>query len=230
MSFVIGVGQVYALDANDIRATIKDERMDIKATVKEDIKATITNRPTGIVKIINSHAVLSNARITGKTSDGFTIGTLEGTSVTVFVTGNTVLRRKYWGKSTLDEMQVGDTVLVAGKWKNEEKTEMTASFVRDFSIQKRHGTFFGTVSSVSTTGILLKTEKRGDQNVTITTSAKLVNRNMGTVKQTDIIVGQRVRVKGLWNNQMNTITEVTQVKDFSLPVKPSPKPSPTPKS
>jgi len=34
------------------------------------------------------------------------------------------------------------------------------------------------------------------------------------------LVGHRIRVKGLWNNKNSTVTEVSHVKDFDLPVRP----------
>ena len=44
---------------------------------------------------------------------------------------------------------------------------------------------------------------------------------------TDVQVGHRVRVKGLWDNKLNKITEVTQVKDFTIPAQ-GVAPTPTP--
>jgi len=38
----------------------------------------------------------------------------------------------------------------------------------------------------------------------------------------DIEVGHRVRVKGIWDLTNKTISEVTQIKDFSIPIQPSP--------
>jgi hypothetical protein len=38
----------------------------------------------------------------------------------------------------------------------------------------------------------------------------------------DIQIGHRIRVKGIWDITNKTISEVTQIKDFSIPAKPSP--------
>ena len=61
--------------------------------------------------------------------------------------------------------------------------------------------------------------KRADQTVTVDSSTKFSNRKGETITQSEITVGQRVRVKGLWNSNDNTVTEVKEVKDFALPVR-----------
>ena len=63
-----------------------------------------------------------------------------------------------------------------------------------------------------------KSEKRADQTVTVTSSTEFENRKGETITQTDVKVGHKVRVRGLWDRTLNTVTEVTNVKDFNLPV------------
>jgi hypothetical protein len=63
--------------------------------------------------------------------------------------------------------------------------------------------------------------------VTVSSSTKFVDRRGKTIAQTDVAVSHRIRVKGMWDNTNSTITEVTQVKDYSLPVKPAGTPTPT---
>lgn len=70
-------------------------------------------------------------------------------------------------------------------------------------------------------GLVMSTnsEKRGDQTVTVSASTKFVNRKEDAITQEDVAVGHKVRVKGLWDKDANTVTEVTHVKDFNLPLK-----------
>jgi len=150
----------------------------------------------------------------------------DGKAYTVLTDEKTKFRRRFWGKSSLDEISVNDLILVIGKWTNEEKTEIRAVLIRNLSVQKRRGAFFGKVKSVSATGFVMETAKREDQTVTLDSATKLVNRKMETITLNDIKVGHRVRVKGLWDNENHTITEVKQVKDFSIPLAPPPSPSP----
>ena len=101
--------------------------------------------------------------------------------------------------------------------------------VRNLSIQKRYGVFFGVVQSLNANGWVMTTisTKRENQTVIVSTSTKFINRKEVTITQGDIAVGHRVRVKGLWDKSNNTVSEVTSVKDFNLPPKPSPTPTPT---
>ena len=153
--------------------------------------------------------------------------TKEGVPYMVNTDDKTNFRRRFGGKSTLSEILEGDTVNVLGKWQNEDKTQILATHVRDLSIQKRHATFFGTVKSKGDGALILTTLKRGDQTVTIdSSSTKLVNRKMEEIKMTDIQIGHRIRVKGIWDLTKKVVSEVTQIKDFRIPIQPSPTATP----
>jgi hypothetical protein len=136
--------------------------------------------------------------------------------VTVMIDGNTVLRRRYWGKSSVDEFQVGDTLSIYGKWTDDGKTTVMGRLIRDWSIQKRNGVFFGKVSSVTDKGWVIET-KRGNQ--TVTSGGPSTNRRGDVIGKSDVLIGHRIRVKGLWDRTLNTITEVSGVKDYSLPLR-----------
>jgi len=152
--------------------------------------------------------------------------TKDGVTYTVSTDSNTIFRRRFGGKSSIDEISVNDTVNVLGKWQNEEKTQILATHIRDLSIQKRHATFFGTVKTKTDTTLVLTTVNRGEQTVTINTSTKLVNRKMEEITMWDIEVGHRIRVKGIWDLLNKAISEVTQIKDFNIPIQPSPTATP----
>lgn len=145
---------------------------------------------------------------------------------TVNTDDKTIFRRRYGGKSQLSEIAENDTVNVLGKWQNEGKTQILATHIRDLSIQKRHATFFGTVRTITGTTLILTTVNRGEQTVTISSSTKLVNRKMEEIAMSDIQVGNRVRVKGIWDLTKKVVSEVTQIKDFSIPIQPSPTATP----
>ncbi len=152
--------------------------------------------------------------------------TKNGVIYTVSTDSSTIFRRRFGGKSSVDEISVNDTVNVLGKWQNEEKTQILATHIRDLSIQKRHAVFFGTVKTKTDTTLVLNTVNRGEQTVTIGTLTKLVNRKMEEIKMSDIQIGHRIRVKGIWDLTNKTISEATQIKNFSIPTKPSPTPNP----
>ena len=173
-------------------------------------------------------AAIGSGTISAINGTTLTVKAKDGKQFTILTDDKTQFRRRFWGKSSLSEMSVGDMVNVIGKWTDDTKTTIQARLVRDLSIQKRNGAFIGTVQSVSSSGFVIQTVKRGILTVTTSASTKFVNRKEELITKADVIVGHRIRVKGLWDSKLNTLTEVTHVKDFSLPVKPSVTPKPTP--
>ena len=169
-----------------------------------------------VLKYTNKRGELDNVKVTAKDATSITVDN-DGTSVKVDVTANTHFRRKFWGKSDIGEISVGDSIDVIGRWTSEDKTEIKAVLIRDLSIQKRQGVFFGTVKTITDTGFVMTTIQRGTETVTLDATTKLINRKGQTITAADIQVGHKIRVRGMWDSANFTITEVTEVKDFSLP-------------
>ncbi len=167
------------------------------------------------LKYTNKRGELHNVKVTKVDAKGI-IADSEGASIKVNLQTNTHFRRKFWGKSDVGEISVGDSIDVVGRWVNEDKTEINAVLIRDLSVQKRFGVFFGTIKSMTDTGFVMTTIQRGEEVVTLG-STKLIGRKEQTITQSDIQVGHKVRVRGLWDSVNFTITETAEVKDFSLP-------------
>ncbi|HUC95277.1 MAG TPA: DUF5666 domain-containing protein [Candidatus Saccharimonadales bacterium] len=199
--------------------------------INPSIMPIATPTPTPIIKPINPNlgklrqiqleftnkrGELDNVKVTAKDASSITIDN-GGVSVKVDVATNTHFRRKFWGSSDINEISVGDSVDVIGRWTNEGKTEINAVVIRDISIQKRFGEFFGTVKSITDTGFVMTTIQRGEETVTLDPTTKLINRKGQAIATSDIQVGQIIRVRGLWDSVNFTVTEVAEVKDFSLP-------------
>jgi len=194
----------------------------------EEIREKAGSRP-GLLRDFftnKGRAAIGSGTISAITGTTLTVKAKDGKTYTVLTDDKTQFRRRFWGKGSLSEMSVGDMVNVIGKWTDDTHTVIQARLVRDLSIKKRNGVFFGTVQSVSSSGFVIQTRKRGTLTMTTSASTKFVNRKEETITKADVIVGHRIRVKGLWDSKLNTLTEVTQVKDFSLPVKPTPTSTP----
>ena len=192
------------------------------------VNSTVSGHPkiqAAIQKFKETRAVFTG-QVTAVGSSTITVNN-NGTSVQVDIASTSHFRRKFWGQSSLSEISVGDTVNVVGKWTSSADTEVTAITVRDVSIQKRNGTFFGTVTSLTSGGFVVNTIHRDSETVTFG-SAKIVDRKGGTLSQSDIKVGDKIRVRGMWDSTAKTITQTVEVKDFSLPLKASPSASPVP--
>jgi hypothetical protein len=172
---------------------------------------------------VNLRAVVMQAKIETVSASSLTVSK-EGKMYTVNITADSKIRRRFGGKSDLIEYAVGNMVNIWGTYTDATKTSINAKVIRNTSIQKRNGVFFGTVKRVGTGNFVFTSKNRGDQTVTISATSKLVNRKEIPITASDIKVGDKVRVRGLWDRSSNKITEVVHVKNFSLPAK-SPKPS-----
>lgn len=149
-----------------------------------------------------------------------TLGTtsLVVNGTTVYILPKTILIRRFGAKTSLTEFTVGDEVQVLGKWTDTTKTAVNARLIRDLSIQKRHGTFVGTIQSLSATGFVVVPISRPLQTVTVSSTTKYVDRKNAPLSFSSLVTGQKVMVRGMWDTKANTITEVTFVRDYSLPV------------
>ena len=155
--------------------------------------------------------------------DGVTLTVVEGDNTyTVLTDSTTKFRRRFWGTSSLSEISVNDLVSVVGRWQNEERTQVRAIIVRNISVQKRYGVFFGVITSVTDSGFVIQSAQRGNLTVSVSGTTNIVNRVMAPILLSDIEVGHRIRVKGTWDNVNLTISDTIQVKDFSIPILSSP--------
>lgn len=200
-------------------------RAELKAEAREDRAENLASRPGLLRDLANrifGRAAVGSGILTKKSGDTIpTVLTVTGKNGKVYsvnISEKTQLRRRFWGKATLDEFQIGDTLNIIGQWKDDAQTTIDATLIRDASIQKRFGVFIGEVVKLVSNGWIMKTIQHGDQSVTVGATTKFVNRKGQTIVQTDIKAGDRVRVRGLWDRITNTVTEVTGVKDYSLPV------------
>jgi len=149
-------------------------------------------------------------------SNNFSLNGDDGT-FQVNINDKTKFLRKFGGKSSLGEYSVGDEVIVFGKFTDDTKLIIDAKTVKNNSIQKRFGAFFGKITVKNIDNFIMETAERGTQTVYFGT-AKIVNRKETNITLSDIKVGDRVRVKGVWDKTLSKIAEVIQIKDFSIPV------------
>ncbi len=170
----------------------------------------------------NKRAMFAFFRGTVSAVNGTTLTVTVGTKSVSVDASNAKFVRRFNGVSTVSELHVGDMVAVRGTWTDSTKTAVIATWVKDVSIQKRHDLFAGTVSSVSSTGFVLNTVNRGAQTVTPDKNTKFYGRKKTAMTLSDVKVGDKVAVRGLWDRTLKTITEVEFVRDNSFPALPTP--------
>lgn len=218
-----------ALALTPLRREIKNTiRETVKEGKKESLSQANTNKDVKEIRIGLLDKVKSfmkknlqfEARVKGEItvigSNNFSLTGDDGT-FQVNITNKTKILRKFGGKSSLIEYSVGDEVVVFGKFTDDTKLVINAKTVKNNSIQKRWGAFFGKVTIHNSDNFVIETLERGSQTVYFG-EAKFVNRKEVSITYNDVKVGDRVRVKGIWDKTLNKINEVNQVKDFSLPV------------
>jgi len=210
LSLLFGRGEDKIQDRVEQNIQVANPDLGVQQNVKDRVR-TFTGTRAGIKE--------------GKVVaiDGVNLTVVENDmTYTVLTDSSTKFRRKFFGNSTLSEVSVNDLVSVFGRWQNEEKTQVRAMIVRNISVQKRYGVFFGVVTSINDDGFVVESAQRGEQTVSVVATTALVDRVMNEISLLDIKVGHRVRVKGTWDSANSSITDVIQVKDFSIPILPSP--------
>ncbi len=217
----------------ELRQDIKNRRGELREDIKElkeeqrsftrELRETIRS----LVPLFRKHARIINGEVSAIDGTSLTVEK-DGKSYTVNTDSKTKFRRRFWGKSSLPEISVGDKVNVWGRWTDDARTTILARMMRNLSIQKRRGVFFGEVLSLGANSFVMASINRGNPTVTIDSETQIIARNQSSIVFSDIKIGHRVRVKGLWDKTANAITDVTQIKDFSLPPVATSTPTPTP--
>lgn len=208
--FLSSFSFVWAKNEGTIPARLRER---IREEVLEKIQERRELRKKKIAKIMDGE-------ITAISGEVLTVKKGEK-SYQVKIEEKTRLRRRFWGKSELSEFSVGDKVNIWGIWSETEEGAIVARMIRNLSIQKRYGVFFGTVKTKENSSLVITTLQRGEQTVFFTTETRFIDRKGSILTADEIKAGHKVRVRGLWDRTLSQITQVGEIKDFSLPPKPT---------
>lgn len=128
------------------------------------------------------------------------------TTYTVEVNSSTHFVRLYNGMSELAEFLVGDTIEVQGTMSNDAANTITAKKIKDNSIQRRGGTFRGSIVTLSCADstFTYKPKERDQQTVYISTSTKIL-RGGDKINCVDLKNGEIATVIGVWRPTTNRI-------------------------
>jgi len=130
----------------------------------------------------------------------------EGKEVTVLVDSNTKFVRKYWNKSNLGEMTLGDKLDV--KIKTNENGTVTASYIRNESLSWSLRAHNGTVSNLDTANKTFSLNQRNGQTVSVKMDDKtkvFVSSSTSTAAISDLKNDQLVHVRGAYNSRTKLI-------------------------
>lgn len=224
---------------NTIRETVEKRREDnispqeIRKEVRENVREQVRENREKIFDRVKTFLKKNLRFDVRKTCATATKGTntltinCDESSYTVNINEATKFIRKFGGKSSFDELAVGDEINVFGKFTDDSKTTINARLIRNLSIQKRWGVFFGEVTSVPDgEKFVMKTIQRGDMAIYFDSETKLLNHKKETITPSEIVIGMRVRVKGVWDKTSSEVRETEEVRVF--PSKPTETPTSSP--
>ncbi len=195
---------------NEIRNEIKEKNQNLLERIKNQVKEKLSFRAKveGVIENIQTNQL--------------TVKDNQGNVYTVNITDKTRLIRRFGGKSNLNEFKMGDRVVIFGKYTSDNKKTIEARLIRNLSIQKRWGVFFGEIISKKETNFVIKTINRGELTVYFTNQTKFLSHDKQSISYQNLKTSDRVRVKGVWDRDLKEIREVDEVRVF-------PKLSATPK-
>lgn len=225
---------------NTIQETVEEGQeaslspKEIRAEVRENVREEVQERKEGLMDKVKNFVKKNlrfSARIMGTiasiSTDLMTVTGDNGKTYTINITEDTKLMRKFGGEAELTEFAVGNEVNVFGKFTDESQLTIDARLIRNLSIQKRWGVFFGEVTSMGADSFVIKTIQRGDLTVDYDEETEFENHKKESINPEDLEVGMRVRVKGVWDMSLDKIVDTDEVRVFPKSNKPSDSPEPT---
>src|SRR3989344_67787 len=160
--------------------------------------------------------LVRGAKVASIASSSFTAVTAWGSpslNWTAMTDANTHFVRKSGGASSLSEISVGDFVSFNGSLDSASTgLVVKATSVKNWSVWKKHASFYGTVSSVSSSSMNFVLAAENNINLTVIVSASTtIKKGDSTGVFADILVGSKVTAQGLLNTQTNVL-EAEKVK------------------
>ena len=126
--------------------------------------------------------------------------------LTVRGTDTTQYTKKFGGAMSASQVSVGDYISVAGNFvPNTNVFDMTASTIKDWSVQTTNDEYSGTVSALSDSGFTLTRSKQASINVSIGTTTQITKGNL-TIALSQIKIGDKVvSADGSYDHLTNTL-------------------------
>jgi hypothetical protein len=146
------------------------------------------------------------AAMSGVTSPATITLTAGATTYTVEVSANTKVVRRFNGTSDLGEFLIGDTLQVKGKLSDAAANIITATWIKDLSVQRAGGTFHGSIVSLdcANSKFTYLPDKRVEQTVNLSANTKFI-RGGEKIVCGDLKNGERAIVIGLWREANKNI-------------------------
>jgi len=157
---------------------------------------------TNVTIVVKNEYVTGTLTAINGTSLTLTASTSSATVYTVDASNIKKVLRRYGADTTLSALQIGDTLQVRGIVNVDN---VTASTIRDMSLQARSGTFTGTLSAINGTSFTLQSKDRGAQTIN-TTASTTFRLGTASTSMSSLAVGQTVTLSGVWDRTNSNVT------------------------
>lgn len=233
-----GANGAYAMEPGALRNLRQELRASIAPTIaavhseakiqlqqNQTLRKNIIEQAKDMVKKLLPHRIHGKIASIATDKTSLTVTTDKAT-VTVYISANTLLKRRFGGNSSVSEFQTGDEVAVIGSQhaassssssSDTEVSAIDARYIRDLSIQRRNTVFVGTITGMNADNFTVKTQSRGTQTVYVSSTTVITSKDT-KIALTDLKTGDRVLVKGeLWNRGENKIDAAKIMKLPAVP-------------
>ncbi len=150
----------------------------------------------------NMFTLFYTGTVTGTSSTGFTFTTKHNGTLTVVDSGATIISVPNTA-ITNTNIQVGDKVTVNGTLSG---STLTANFVYDMPVNKAFASDKGVVTAVAGSDLTVQAKNGASATVATNSNTQVVSQNGGTATTSDVTVGTKVRVFGIWDNILHVLT------------------------
>jgi len=147
--------------------------------------------------------------------------TKNNTTYTIDAT-NAVVKRRYGATAAFSEMLPNDYIWV---WGTIDGMSITARKIKDNSIQKWKASFTGTITAINNNEIsdtrgnyhefTLQSRHRGVQTVRVYGTTRIKYKKLSK-SFADLVVGETITVKGIWNNTNSIVYNTNWIKIKTL--------------
>jgi len=123
-------------------------------------------------------------------------------NITVKVDEKTNFVRKFWGHNSIEELTVGDKVMVVAKINTDGTYQ--GQMVKDESIYFKQKFLAGTVSTTSSSSVNIKVGDK-DMVVKVNDDTKIIKSGVTSTTLANLVVGDKILVKGVYNTQNDSV-------------------------
>ena len=175
------------------------------------LSATVVAAPTTPLKVKKARPTSTTGTVTSVNGTVIAFTNAKSVAFTVDTSvGSVKLMRRYGASLVADtNIQTGDKITVVGTVG--ANNVITATSLRDLSLQARNGTFVGTVTAINGSSFTLASKARGNQTINTTSSTKFKETGVTTPSLSNLVVSETITVAGVWDrtNSKDTANTIT---------------------